>query len=152
MLSRYLRVAARRGAGRLFCFAQDARFAGGSLGAQHADTIVRVQRLALDARVPVIGFVESGGARMQEGLGALNGYARIFSEHVAVAGEIPQISVITGTSAGGGCYSPALTDFMIMTERGEHVPHRSRGRARGHRRGRDRPRARRAGRASAATA
>jgi len=103
--------------GRLvFCFAQDATFAGGSLGAQHADTIVRVQRMARQARVPMIGFVESGGARMQEGLAALNGYARIFSEHVAMSGQVPQISVITGASAGGGCYSPALTDFVVMTD------------------------------------
>jgi acetyl-CoA carboxylase carboxyltransferase component len=107
-----LRIAGRP----VFCFAQDAGYAGGSLGAQHADSIVRVQRLARQARVPVIGFVESGGARMQEGLAALNGYARIFHEHVAMSGTVPQISVITGTSAGGGCYSPALTDFVVMTD------------------------------------
>jgi acetyl-CoA carboxylase carboxyltransferase component len=106
----------RIGGRSVFCFAQDAAYAGGSLGAQHADTIVRVQRLARQARVPVIGFVESGGARMQEGLAALNGYARIFSENVAASGRIPQISVITGTSAGGGSYSPALTDFVVMTD------------------------------------
>ncbi len=100
----------------IYCFAQDVSFAGGSVGAAHADTIVRIQRLARKARVPVIGFVESGGARMQEGLAALGGYARIFSEHVSLSGEVPQISVITGTSAGGGCYSPALTDFVIMTD------------------------------------
>ena len=100
----------------IYCFAQDVSFAGGSVGAAHAETIVRVQRLAQRARVPVVGFVESGGARMQEGLAALGGYARIFSEHVRLSGEVPQISVITGTSAGGGCYSPALTDFVIMTE------------------------------------
>jgi acetyl-CoA carboxylase carboxyltransferase component len=103
-------------AGRLvFCFAQDAGFAGGSVGAQHADTIVRVQRLARRAGAPVIGFVESGGARMQEGVAALDGYARVFSEHVALSGRVPQISVITGVAAGGGSYSPALTDFVIMT-------------------------------------
>jgi acetyl-CoA carboxylase carboxyltransferase component len=106
----------RIGGRAVFCFAQDATYAGGSLGAQHADTIVRVQRLARQARVPVVGFVESGGARMQEGLAALNGYARIFSENVAASGRIPQISVITGTSAGGGSYSPALTDFVVMTD------------------------------------
>jgi acetyl-CoA carboxylase carboxyltransferase component len=106
----------RVGGRPVFCFAQDSGYAGGSLGAQHADTIVRVQRLARQARVPVVGFVESGGARMQEGLAALNGYARIFSEHVAMSGQVPQISVITGPSAGGGCYSPALTDFVVMTD------------------------------------
>jgi acetyl-CoA carboxylase carboxyltransferase component len=107
-----LRIAGRP----VFCFAQDSAYVGGSLGAQHAETIVRIQRLAGRARVPVIGFVESGGARMQEGLAALNGYARIFSEHVAMSGRVPQISVITGASAGGGCYSPALTDFVVMTD------------------------------------
>jgi acetyl-CoA carboxylase carboxyltransferase component len=106
----------RIGGRPVFCFAQDAGYAGGSLGAQHAETIVRVQRLARNARVPVIGFVESGGARMQEGLAALDGYARIFSEHVAMSGQVPQISVITGAAAGGGCYSPALTDFVVMTD------------------------------------
>ena len=107
-----LRIAGRPA----FAYAQDAAFMGGSLGAQHADTIVRIQRLARQARVPVIGFVESGGARMQEGLAALNGYARIFSENVAASGVVPQISIITGTSAGGGSYSPALTDFVVMTQ------------------------------------
>ena len=66
--------------------------------------------------VPVIGFVESAGARMQEGLAALSGYARIFRKHVALSGHVPQISVICGPSAGGGSYAPALTDFVIMTE------------------------------------
>jgi acetyl-CoA carboxylase carboxyltransferase component len=98
------------------CFAQDASFAGGSLGAQHAETILRVQKHAERADMPVIGFVESGGARMQEGLTALDGYARIFAQHVALSGRVPQISIITGASAGGGCYSPALTDFVVMTE------------------------------------
>lgn len=109
--------AAGRVEGRpIFCFAQDARFAGGSLGAAHADTIVRVQRLASRANAPVVGFVESGGARLQEGLAALDGYARVFAGNVALTGKVPQISVITGTSAGGGCYSPALTDFTVMTD------------------------------------
>jgi methylmalonyl-CoA decarboxylase subunit alpha len=110
------------GAGRVdgrpvFCYAQDPSYLGGSLGEQHADSIVRVLRLAGRAKAPVIGFVESGGARMQEGSAALAGYARIFREHVALSGRIPQISVICGASAGGGSYSPALTDFVVMTER-----------------------------------
>ena len=74
-------------------------------------------RLAGRAGAPVVGFIESGGARMQEGIAALAGYARIFREHVALSGKIPQISVICGASAGGGSYSPALTDFVVMTER-----------------------------------
>ena len=106
----------RVGGRAVFCFAQDSGYAGGSVGAAHANTIVRIQQLAAQARVPVIGFVESGGARMQEGLAALDGYARVFSQHVALSGKVPQISVITGTSAGGGCYSPALTDFVVMTD------------------------------------
>ncbi|HKN93963.1 MAG TPA: acyl-CoA carboxylase subunit beta [Thermoleophilaceae bacterium] len=99
----------------VYVYAQDASFAGGSLGAAHADTIVRVLQLAREARVPVVGFIESGGARMQEGTAALAGYGRIFREHVLASGLIPQISVICGTSAGGGCYAPALTDFVLMT-------------------------------------
>jgi acetyl-CoA carboxylase carboxyltransferase component len=99
----------------VYVYAQDASFAGGSLGAAHADTIVRVLQLAREARVPSVGFIESGGARMQEGTAALGGYGRIFREHVLASGLVPQISVICGTSAGGGCYAPALTDFVLMT-------------------------------------
>jgi acetyl-CoA carboxylase carboxyltransferase component len=110
------------GAGRVdgrpvFVYAQDPTYLGGSLGEQHADSIVKVLRLAGRAHVPVIGFIESGGARMQEGVGALAGYARIFREQVALSGKVPQISVICGASAGGGSYSPALTDFVVMTRR-----------------------------------
>ena len=97
-------------------YAQDARFLGGSLGAAHADTIHRVMQLAGRARVPVVGFIESGGARTQEGTAALGGYGRIFRQNVMLSGVVPQISVIGGLSAGGGCYSPALTDFVVMTE------------------------------------
>ncbi|MEA2445911.1 MAG: hypothetical protein QOJ12_3203 [Thermoleophilales bacterium] len=109
------------GAGRvdgrpIFCYAQDPSYAGGSLGEAHADTIVRVLRLAERTRVPVVGFVESAGARLQEGLAALGGYGRIFREHVRLSGRVPQINVITGASAGGGSYAPALTDFVVMTE------------------------------------
>jgi methylmalonyl-CoA decarboxylase subunit alpha len=100
----------------VFCYAQDASFAGGSLGEAHADTIVKVLRLAGEVRAPVIAFVESGGARMQEGVAALGGYARIFRETVALSGRVPQISVVCGNSAGGGSYSPALTDFVVMTD------------------------------------
>ena len=99
----------------VFAYSQDASYAGGSLGEQHADTIVRVLQLAGQARAPVVGFVASAGARMQEGVAALAGYGRIFNEHVRLSGRVPQISVIAGTSAGGGSYSPALTDFVVMT-------------------------------------
>ncbi len=98
------------------CFAQDGAFLGGSLGERHADTIVRVLQTASRACVPVVGFVESGGARMQEGTAALAGYGRIFRETVGLTGVVPQISVVSGSSAGGGAYSPALTDLIVMTE------------------------------------
>src|ERR1700744_494145 len=100
----------------VFCYAQDPRYAGGSLGEPHADPIARVLELAERGRAPVVGFVSSGGARMQEGIGALGGYGRIFKRTVALSGRVPQISVVTGLSAGGGAYSPALTDWIVMTE------------------------------------
>ncbi|MHB8492406.1 MAG: acyl-CoA carboxylase subunit beta, partial [Solirubrobacteraceae bacterium] len=99
------------------CYAQDSSFAGGSLGEAHAETVVEVLRQAGRARVPVIAFIDSAGARMQEGLAALSGYGRIFSEHVRLSGLVPQISVICGPSAGGSSYGPALTDFVIMSAR-----------------------------------
>jgi acetyl-CoA carboxylase carboxyltransferase component len=98
------------------CYAQDGSYLGGSLGERHADTIVRVIQTAGRARMPIVGFVESGGARMQEGTAALGGYGRIFRETVALTGVVPQISVVSGFSAGGGAYSPALTDLILMTE------------------------------------
>jgi len=98
------------------CYAQDGAFLGGSLGERHADTVVRVLETAGRARIPVVGFVESGGARMQEGTAALAGYGRIFRHTVALTGVVPQISVVSGSSAGGGAYSPALTDLIVMTE------------------------------------
>ena len=128
-------------------FAQDASFAGGSLGEAHAETVVAVLELAERSRVPVIGFVESAGARMQEGLAALERLrARSSASTSSCPGVVPQISVICGPSAGGGSYAPALTDFVIMTEQREHVPDRSRRRRQGDGRGRRR------GRSSAATA
>jgi acetyl-CoA carboxylase carboxyltransferase component len=98
------------------CYAQDGSFLGGSLGERHAGTIVRVLETAGRARIPVVGFVESGGARMQEGTAALAGYGRIFRETVKLTGVVPQISIVSGASAGGGAYSPALTDLIVMTE------------------------------------
>ncbi len=98
------------------CYAQDGSYLGGSLGERHADTIVRVLETAARAKIPVVGFVESGGARMQEGTAALGGYGRIFRQTVALSGVVPQISIVSGASAGGGAYSPALTDLIIMTE------------------------------------
>jgi acetyl-CoA carboxylase carboxyltransferase component len=98
------------------CYAQDGGFLGGSLGECHADTVVRVLQTAGRARIPVVAFVESGGARMQEGTAALAGYGRIFRETVSLSGVVPQLSVVSGASAGGGAYSPALTDLIVMTD------------------------------------
>ena len=98
------------------CYAEDGLYLGGSLGERHADTIVRVLQTAERARIPVVGFVESGGARMQEGTAALAGYGQIFRHTVGLTGVVPQLSVVSGASAGGGAYSPALTDLIIMTE------------------------------------
>ena len=94
------------------CYAQDPTYMGGSLGEVHADTICRVLEVAGRGRIPVIGFVESAGARLQEGVSALSGYGRIFRHHV-----VPQLSIICGASAGGGSYAPALTDIVVMTKR-----------------------------------
>ena len=102
----------------VFAYSQDARFLGGSLGEAHADSIVRVLELAERSGSPVVGFVESGGARLQEGHAALGGYGRIFRRTVELSGRVPQISVIAGVSAGGGAYSPALTDFVVMSAEG----------------------------------
>src|SRR3954449_1925704 len=107
---------AGRVAGRpVFCYAQDPAFMGGSLGVAHADSIVRVLQLATRAGAPVVGLIESGGARLQEGHGGLAGYGRIFRASVELSSRAPQISIVTGISAGGGAYSPALTDFVVMT-------------------------------------
>ena len=108
--------AGRVGGRPVFCYAQDPSFMGGSLGVAHADSIVQVLRLAARTGSPVVGLIESGGARLQEGHGALAGYGRIFRASVELSSRSPQISIVTGVSAGGGAYSPALTDFVVMTD------------------------------------
>jgi acetyl-CoA carboxylase carboxyltransferase component len=99
----------------VLCYAQDPDFLGGSLGEVHADTIVALLEMAGRAGAPVVGFVRSGGARLQEGHAALAGYGRIFRASVRLSRQVPQITVLSGVSAGGGAYSPALTDFVVMT-------------------------------------
>jgi acetyl-CoA carboxylase carboxyltransferase component len=99
----------------IVCYAQDASLAGGSVGTAEAETVVRVLRIARDEGFPLVAFLESGGARLQEGAAALGGFGRIFFQNVALSGVVPQISVVTGVAAGGACYSPALTDFVVMT-------------------------------------
>ena len=103
--------------GRLvFVFSEDFSVMGGSLGEIVAKKILRIMDLALEAKAPVIGIKDSGGARIQEGISSLYGYAQIFRKNVEASGKIPQISVIVGPSAGGAVYSPALTDFIFQVK------------------------------------
>ncbi|HEY8363354.1 MAG TPA: carboxyl transferase domain-containing protein [Tissierellaceae bacterium] len=103
--------------GRLvFAYAQDFTVLGGSLGEMHAAKICKVQEMALKMGAPIVGFNDSGGARIQEGVDALSGYGKIFYRNTIASGVIPQISVIMGPCAGGAVYSPALTDFIFMVE------------------------------------
>src|SRR6266700_3193155 len=95
-------------------YAYDATVFGGSLGEVTAEKIVKVQELALRNRVPIIGINDSGGARIQEGVVALAGYADIFYRNVRSSGVIPQISIIAGPCTGGAVYSPAITDFIFI--------------------------------------
>ncbi len=109
-------------AGRPVCiFAQDFTVLGGSLGLAHAHKICKIMDLAYENRVPVIGLLDSGGARIQEGVDSLDGYAEIFWRNVRCSGVIPQISVVLGPCAGGAVYSPALTDFVFMVEGISHM-------------------------------
>ena len=108
--------------GRLvYVFAQDFTVFGGSLGLAHAAKITKVMDLALKNGAPVIGLNDSGGARIQEGVDALGGYAEIFFRNVVASGVVPQLSVILGPCAGGAVYSPAMTDFIVMTDRTSHM-------------------------------
>ena len=103
--------------GRAVCvFAQDFTVFGGALGATHASKIVKLMDLALKIGVPVLGLNDSGGARIQEGVAALGGYADIFLRNTLASGVVPQISCIMGPCAGGAVYSPAITDFVLMVE------------------------------------
>ena len=98
----------------VFLFAKDFTVFGGSLSEAHAEKVVKVQEMALRNRAPIIGIYDAGGARIQEGVAALGGYAEIFQRNVLASGVIPQISVIMGPCAGGDVYSPAMTDFIFM--------------------------------------
>ena len=98
----------------VFVYAFDFAVMGGSLSAANAQKIAKVQDLALKNGAPIIGINDSGGARIQEGVESLTGFAHIFKRNVMASGVIPQISAIMGPCAGGSCYSPALTDFILM--------------------------------------
>ncbi|MDQ3911521.1 MAG: acyl-CoA carboxylase subunit beta [Actinomycetota bacterium] len=109
-------------AGRKVCvFSQDFTVFGGSLGEVYAQKICKVMDLALNTGCPIIGINDSGGARIQEGVVSLAGYAEIFHRNVLVSGVVPQISVILGPCAGGAVYSPAITDFIFMVEGTSHM-------------------------------
>lgn len=96
---------------------QDASVMGGSLGEMHANKIVKAMKMSLQYGCPFIAINDSGGARIQEGVDSLGGYARIFDANCEASGVVPQISVIMGPCAGGAVYSPGLTDFVLMTEK-----------------------------------
>ncbi|HVA36854.1 MAG TPA: acyl-CoA carboxylase subunit beta [Candidatus Dormibacteraeota bacterium] len=105
------------GGRQVFLFSQDFTVMGGSLGEVFAEKICKVMDLAVRTGSPVIGINDSGGARIQEGVVSLGGYAEIFWRNVQASGVVPQISLIAGPCAGGAVYSPAMTDFVLMTER-----------------------------------
>jgi propionyl-CoA carboxylase beta chain len=108
--------------GRLtFAYAQDFTVMGGSLGSVHAAKIMKIQDMALKMGAPMIGLIDSGGARIQEGVASLAGYAGIFYRNVQSSGVIPQISVILGPAAGGAVYSPSITDFVFMTNQTSYM-------------------------------
>jgi acetyl-CoA carboxylase carboxyltransferase component len=108
--------------GRLvYVFSQDFTVFGGSLGEVHAEKICKVMDMALKNGAPLIGLKDSGGARIQEGVVSLGGYAEIFLRNTLSSGVVPQISIIMGPCAGGAVYSPALTDFVIMVRKSSYM-------------------------------
>ena len=108
--------------GRQVCvYSQDFTVFGGSLGEAHGQKITKVMDLALRTGAPLVGILDGGGARIQEGVAALTQFAEIFRRNVAASGVIPQVSLILGPSAGGAVYSPALTDFVVMADGTSHM-------------------------------
>lgn len=111
----------RVGGKPIYLFAQDFTVLGGSLSEMHARKICKVMDLAVQNGAPIVGLNDSGGARIQEGVASLGGYADIFYRNTLASGVIPQISAILGPCAGGAVYSPAITDFIIMTQSSSHM-------------------------------
>jgi acetyl-CoA carboxylase carboxyltransferase component len=108
--------------GRLvYVFSQDFTVFGGSLGQVHAEKVCKIMEMAMRNGAPIIGINDSGGARIQEGVVSLGGYADIFLQNTLASGVVPQISAIMGPCAGGAVYSPALTDFIFMVENTSHM-------------------------------
>jgi len=101
---------------QVFVYSQDFTVFGGSLSEAHAEKICKVMDLAIQNGAPIIGISDSGGARIQEGVVSLGGYADIFLRNTLASGVVPQISLVMGPCAGGAVYSPAITDFVIMVE------------------------------------
>src|SRR2546425_2997888 len=106
---------------RVYLFSHDFTVFGGSLGEMFAKKVCKIMDMALKTGVPVIGLNDSGGARIQEGVVSLGGYAEIFFRNVICSGVIPQISAIMGPCAGGAVYSPAMTDFTLMVDKTSHM-------------------------------
>src|SRR4051795_3552291 len=105
----------------VFVFAQDFTIFGGSLSETHAQKICKVMDLAMKVGAPVIGLNDSGGARIQEGVVSLAGYADIFLRNTLASGVVPQLSAVLGPCAGGAVYSPAITDFVFMVDSSSHM-------------------------------
>lgn len=105
----------------VFAYSQDRTSMGGSLGQAHAMKINRIQDLAMQAKAPLVGINDSGGARIQEGIDSLGGYGEIFRRNVKASGMYPQISMILGPCAGGAVYSPALTDYIFMVKKQSYM-------------------------------
>ncbi|MCP6719146.1 MAG: acyl-CoA carboxylase subunit beta, partial [Patescibacteria group bacterium] len=101
---------------QVYVYSQDFSKIGGSLGEMHGKKIVKVINLAKKTGSPIVGIIDSGGARIQEGISSLDGYAAIFREMIKASGVVPQISVIVGPSAGGASYAPGLSDFIFMVQ------------------------------------
>src|SRR3982750_2723606 len=101
---------------QVYVFSQDFTVFGGSLSETHAEKICKIMDLAMKNGAPVVGLNDSGGARIQEGVVSLGGYADIFYKNTMASGVVPQISAILGPCAGGAVYSPAITDFILMVE------------------------------------
>ncbi len=106
---------------KVLVYSQDFTVFGGSLGEEHARKICRIMDMALKNSLPIIGINDSGGARIQEGVTSLGGYAEVFQRNVLASGVVPQISAILGPCAGGAVYSPAITDFIFMAEQTSYM-------------------------------
>jgi propionyl-CoA carboxylase beta chain len=107
--------------GQKLLFSQDFTCWGGALGMAYAKKICKIMDFAIENKIPVIGINDSGGARIQEGVESLAGYAEIFHRNVQASGVIPQISLIMGPCAGGAVYSPAMTDFIFMVDKTSYM-------------------------------